>query len=332
MPVCVQIFDLRRRSYRSSLNPLQSPQSRERLHNLPRPLRHLILAQRPIRRLKPNPQQNRVFSRSNRSTAENLHRTKLPQLANVRLSHGLSPLDKRNIVGKHKREMPLHRRIFPQRRKAHCPQPAPIQLLQIELRHENILPQLPCRRHIRMNLPKLRHDRAIHSRPRRPSRMKIFRGMPVITHVASKRRQQATRREPPPPSLRGMRASVPRECHPTNRKRCPSQTASPRPRRDSNSTPAYQAYPAPAMSASLTLPRSADSLVPAPGPNSTLRLKKSSALLLKPSSPRHLKSILGGAALSALRYRRQPPSRLQPPRFHSPPRRTTQTSPHRRAK
>jgi hypothetical protein len=48
-----------------------------------------------------------------------------------------------------------------------------MQLLQINLRQKNILPQLSLRLRLFRNLPKLRHHRPIHQRPRRSSWMKI---------------------------------------------------------------------------------------------------------------------------------------------------------------
>ena len=70
-------------------------------------------------------------------------------------------LFERNFIIKHKREIPLHRRIFSEGRELHRPQPGLIQLLQINLSQEDILPQLARRRHFRMDLPKLSHHRAI---------------------------------------------------------------------------------------------------------------------------------------------------------------------------
>ena len=53
-----------------------------------------------------------------------------------------------------------------------------------EIGDEHVLPQLPCRRHRRMNLAKLCHQRAVHAHSCRASGMKVFRNVAVKAKVA----------------------------------------------------------------------------------------------------------------------------------------------------
>ena len=162
------------------LDSLHSAQPSKRRHN--RADHCATSSSRSVRsrRLKPRPQQtSNTFPRAidpprKISTGRNSRNSvsRKPRTA-FRISL------KRNCIGKHKEKSRSTAGYFPSGCKLHRPQPSPVQLLQIELRQKYVLPQLARRRHFRMNLPKLRHHRAIHQRPRRPSRMKILRRFPV---------------------------------------------------------------------------------------------------------------------------------------------------------
>ena len=94
------------------LNSLYPAESRQVRPQFRRPLRHLVVAQRPLGGLELHAQQCGIFSGGNRTTAENLDRTKLAQLGEIRPRDGLAHLLERNLVSKHKRKIPFHCRIF----------------------------------------------------------------------------------------------------------------------------------------------------------------------------------------------------------------------------
>src|SRR5208337_1143739 len=108
---------------------------------------------------------------------------------NSRSAPNRSPITARCIAA-HEREIPLHRRILPQRRILHHPQPASTQQFQINLRQKNILPQLPLGLHLFRNLSELRYHRPIHQYSGRSSLMKISRRFPIETHLAVCKRLQ----------------------------------------------------------------------------------------------------------------------------------------------
>src|SRR5579864_9275563 len=104
----------------SSLSPAQL---RQRIHNLPRPLRHLVLAQSTLVRLKPHPQQDRILPSRDRATPENLNGMNFPKLGYTRSFHGPLHLFKGYFVAEDEGKVPLNSRIFSQGCKSHRMQP-----------------------------------------------------------------------------------------------------------------------------------------------------------------------------------------------------------------
>src|ERR1700687_1203404 len=104
------------------LRSLYAAQPFQRLRNLSRPLRHLVVAQRALARLKLSPQQDRVLARANFVAAENFHRNKTAQLGDAQCANALINFRKLHPVVKHKGEVALDGREAGQRFIAHLPQ------------------------------------------------------------------------------------------------------------------------------------------------------------------------------------------------------------------
>ena len=101
------------------------------------------------------PHQNRVLARANFFAAEDFHRDETSQLRDAQSNDALVDFLELDVVIKHKGEVALDGREARQRLIAHLPQVVLVELVEIDLGDENILPQLAGRGHIRMNLAKL---------------------------------------------------------------------------------------------------------------------------------------------------------------------------------
>ncbi len=98
----------------SQSGALCSAECLERSNNLSHPLAHFILAQSAVVRLQLSPQQDGIFAGWNRPAVENFNRLEAAQFCDAkRLHRALNPREC-HAVGKHKREIALHARIFRQ--------------------------------------------------------------------------------------------------------------------------------------------------------------------------------------------------------------------------
>src|SRR6266849_6239525 len=172
------------------LHPLPTAQTFQRLRNLSRPLRHLVITQRPFARLEPGSHQNRVLARANFFSAENFYRDETAQLRDAKSSNALVNLLELHAVVKHKGEVALNIREAGQRFITHLAQIVLVEPIEIDLGDKNILPQFAGCGHIGMNLAKLGDGSAIQHSASRASGMIVVSRLRIVVE-----RPMAERRE-----------------------------------------------------------------------------------------------------------------------------------------